>query len=162
MLVSQETHGGYNGPVAGEILPVVRSRGPAFEAITLPILCPKFLGTEFAEGQCAVFLEHSVSQNLGHRICDTSLMLTPTVRSHLPVDGWRGWHVRCVRSGSLSAESVVSGVWGGSGRWGGTVCIVRRRVGRESRGCVPGGLPDRAGGSGRPVGGRAGGGRLTR
>ena len=130
MLVSQETHGGYNGPVAGEILPVVRSRGPAFEAITLPILCPKFLGTEFAEGQCAVFLEHSVSQNLGHRICDTSLMLTPTVRSPLLVDGWGG------------EACQVCAFWEYVGRVRGVGCLGRvGKVGRHGVHCTPAGRP---------------------
>ena len=51
----------------------------------MQILCPKFLGREICGDETAVFLEDSVSRDLGHRISDTWFMKAPTVKSPPPV-----------------------------------------------------------------------------
>ena len=49
------------------------------------MLCPKFVGRRITLYENSVFLEVSVSQNLGHRFWDPLPLSAPTVRRPLPL-----------------------------------------------------------------------------
>ena len=151
--------GGEAVPYTGSSVPLVRSRVTAISGLRLQILCPKFLGRRNMFDENAVFLEVSVSQNLGHRIWDPFPLSAPTVRRPLPLyaggAGVSGGGVRRLRRPSQldrvlhAARAAAAGrcacYAGGSG---GRVVRASRPAGRIGRVSREGGEEGRAGAAG--------------
>ena len=131
----------------------------AISGFRLQILCPKFLGRRNMFDENAVFLEVSVSQNLGHRIWDPFPLSAPTVRRPLPLyaggaggsgGGWVGsggrvsWIGWFMRLGQLLRDGVHATragrgeeSCGRHGRQGGSCGWVRKGVEGRTEGCRP-------------------------